>query len=706
MKIRQLFAIGAAIILSASCSNELPAGQEESLFGNIPEGMTEYRFTLKGITPTRLTYAGDVAMEQKEMEIHSAKILVFGQKSAGTLTDTDKLVHVRNATIQGNEVRYLIPSDTDFSNAVKVGVIMIVNEANSNYSDLNLIMGQSTYADLKVLLNSADAGAEVATKGLLQIGKVLDLEVPSAGGNLTANNMELVRPFARFDIKNEGMKALTITSMKIGGITDKYQVLTGTFPAGVSHTYQKEVQVPADLNRPEGVLTPIPALVPAVFYSFPGSVAGNDSPKLLITGFLSTQTEGVKELTDYPVPFTKDGVPLRILENKRYRLTLNVDVDDIIVDITESIADWGSDADSNYDMDLNKETTVVRVGDGLTLQSIASGRFSYNGTPDQKMYNFSIANEPADKYTVTATADMGLQTIKKIESYGGITHYELALSNEIAYTKDLKKILIEGKKDGESTALFTLEILQSGGSGNVPVAEQYPLDEHTNIAALKAGDLWWAPVNVGATSINSPGTLFQYGRNSGWVTLDECVNAAEDQLAVLGKGDVFDKVFYAGGPMSGVTSPSYWFTADTKSYFDANIKPKWAAVSDGANNPCPAGWRLPSKAEYAALLTPDAMAGAKVTNSLHNGITVYVATIPAKGNNESIIFQYEGKVLSGGTRGQQPGNAYFWPLYEDTFDNTPYSFTPSGVQRISQSMGVRVSLADGCYLRCVKDVSK
>jgi uncharacterized protein (TIGR02145 family) len=114
---------------------------------------------------------------------------------------------------------------------------------------------------------------------------------------------------------------------------------------------------------------------------------------------------------------------------------------------------------------------------------------------------------------------------------------------------------------------------------------------------IKVGTNCWAPVNVGNTGSwaekpDSPGGLFQYNRN---------------------------KVWHASIPGSGVAIPG-WITS-----IDENAE--WNEI---ANPVCPAGWRLPTSAQFHALDTESGGSSVSTDGTNTNGGTWAAAN--ARGN--------------------------------------------------------------------------
>ncbi|MDH6312756.1 uncharacterized protein (TIGR02145 family) [Parabacteroides sp. PFB2-10] len=119
----------------------------------------------------------------------------------------------------------------------------------------------------------------------------------------------------------------------------------------------------------------------------------------------------------------------------------------------------------------------------------------------------------------------------------------------------------------------------------------------TNTRAVRIGNLYWAPVNVGQTlleastpSTASTGHYFQWGRTKAFTQNPEParVRGPVSLLAAL-SGTNRDQFVY------GVSTAYDWLNTNSNEQYARNLL--W---STPANTPCPEGWRLPTVAELIA----------------------------------------------------------------------------------------------------------
>ncbi len=101
------------------------------------------------------------------------------------------------------------------------------------------------------------------------------------------------------------------------------------------------------------------------------------------------------------------------------------------------------------------------------------------------------------------------------------------------------------------------------------------------LPAVRVGDLWWAPVNVGATQVDEPGFLFQWGRNV--PLLPQAYTPTGSKLS-FEEGNAADGQFVSDGSEA-------WHTEE------GTTEDTWYSLKNAAythGDPCPTGYRLPT----------------------------------------------------------------------------------------------------------------
>jgi len=170
-----------------------------------------------------------------------------------------------------------------------------------------------------------------------------------------------------------------------------------------------------------------------------------------------------------------------------------------------------------------------------------------------------------------------------------------------------------------TSASFGMYFIRTNTSG---FNHDFPASLLLHRTAAAGGDTHMALLNLGATAENSLGSLFQWGRRAdGHQEIDWVKNPA-DGAAVLGPVAAanhrprptattnFDAI--SGQPLIDVTqffTGSGSFTLNTFNDLWGNGISEWSASAlanptvvwtprGQSNNPCPAGWRIPSRFEW------------------------------------------------------------------------------------------------------------
>ena len=628
MKYRHLFSVAIAALMLGACSNEeLITGGEDSLFGKVPEGMTEYQFKMTGITPTHISYA-TVNMEKNEMKIFTARALIFEQTGDNDVSDMDAnwtLGKVIDGTVRPgtDKVSYLLDQNVNFGSATKLAFYVIANYEGSNIKKLiddgtikerkNAVAG-STYQDLIDKLTTMDnAGHNKLTQGLLMTSFNTNNPAP-ADGVLAVGKVNFRRPFARFDVKNDGMKSLHIEKLQIANVWSGWhplQTLAGTdadkttvyngFNIGLGELLEG-ANIPDSLNRPKGVTTSPTdkdkVFVPGVFYAYP--TKSGEGPKLLISGTLST-TDGVETLTDYEVPFAKkDGGLVDIDTNTRYLLTIRVtETDDVIAEFETAPVPWGEGSEDKFLLD--DYTTVVSMtsADGATTLTEITG--GYEGTVGGNDYLLKVASNsaaPTDANlgtTVTAVPTTRTADPDLTGTPAKVTTYKVHLTDNVL----LKGATISFTFNAGQPLAKKITIIQPKDPSYIPPAEdEYPKGDGTYIKGTTVGTLIWAPFNVGATEVKEIGNLYQWGRNRAWASKDEAMaNVISTRFSPEDSETIYNDKFY----QPGGAFPDPWWPDDISTAELDALKKRWSDPSDGTTNPCPEGWRLPLLSNFIDL---------------------------------------------------------------------------------------------------------
>lgn len=184
----------------------------------------------------------------------------------------------------------------------------------------------------------------------------------------------------------------------------------------------------------------------------------------------------------------------------------------------------------------------------------------------------------------------------------------------------------------------------------------YPVASKRYYAAVAFGGKNWAPVNVGATKISvsavndgvaGNGYYYQWGRNKGFTYNGN-------------PGDVYTGTDFPQTPQASMSAPWNGQFIKGTSASDYNWALKGASGLDEfwpqngkksvANDPCPAGWRVPTNAELTLL----------VGKGQHNGSsTDRMITIPGT-NGINLLLPAAGYRYYDGSSGPLGTYGYFW----------------------------------------------
>lgn len=143
---------------------------------------------------------------------------------------------------------------------------------------------------------------------------------------------------------------------------------------------------------------------------------------------------------------------------------------------------------------------------------------------------------------------------------------------------------------------YDLKILQSAGKGDVVI------DDWTGDYVEMAGLLWY-PCNLGFDLEHPFGKYYQWGRYAGQYPFfeDETVQFAEptfnEETGAITEAN--DNTFYAH------CNSGNWFNNINSSEYTTAVEFSWPMTKNehylGMGNPCPEGWRVPTRAEWEKL---------------------------------------------------------------------------------------------------------
>ena len=371
-----------------------------------------------------------------------------------------------------------------------------------------------------------------------------------------------------------GAKPATITlkNKTVGGGEDYVFTVTPDFTA-------PELTSAASMTLAAGTDKKVPS-IQITGNSFGGStIVADESPAWLTYETTSTTANTFTYKVSLIPGDDKVGFPTSLPADQTITLASNINPDKKTT-VTVSFTDQGwveesINEDEAYANGSNPKTEY-RVGTGGKTLTLTA--YSMFDTP-------TVATAYASDFGSSNTNWLPAPSAPKTTGYGDNRKkftYEIVVPANTAGTDpayQLYKGTITIKQ--ASNTLKTLTLWR--GASNIP----FPTGRSDNAyySAVKRGDVWWAPFNLGAnqiaknaTDVNSAGKLYQWGRNVATTygstnkTTGPITNAdATDEFITSTSGDRWD-----------------WLKTQNDKLWG---NPKTA------KDPCPAGWRVPTGSE-------------------------------------------------------------------------------------------------------------
>lgn len=220
-----------------------------------------------------------------------------------------------------------------------------------------------------------------------------------------------------------------------------------------------------------------------------------------------------------------------------------------------------------------------------------------------------------------------------------------------------------------------------------------PFIKGSDLEPVTIGNLIWAPVNVGYRSGLEYGLLFQWSRKNGFEGLvtDPILQSKPLLQSDLDQETAYDR--YRNYYLTTGEIPNDWMPVKQSEW---NMSNRF--------NPCPEGWRLPTKAEFDGLIA--------LGHTLVTGVAGGVDNIAGRwfGPNHSnpdlrtssaIFLPYTGATGNGGGARSTITNAYYWTTSvggTNNRDGVSLYFTNSNVYSTVRER------ASSSAVRCVKDL--
>ncbi|MDH6303920.1 uncharacterized protein (TIGR02145 family) [Parabacteroides sp. PF5-5] len=647
------------LMLAPSCSQEeLPSLQGGG--GVSSEGAITFRFQGKKQIKS---YSTPIASEN-ENAIDSLEIYMFNDRSAiGESNILQKVFRVGSTDLSQQDTD--LTATIDVTGRTGKHIFYFVANGKGNASSLESAdAGSTTEADFLERLSDVQSGLLETPLLMTACHKIENVETPKEEDK----KVTLLRRVARFDIVNDA----THTNFTIDRIFIRKANLQGyIFGDATGIPVQKLLtdNLPEiEYGKMEDANTAVS--FESLFYLYPTEMAEGKS-------MISFEGTFMGERRIYNLKNDQ-----QIEANKRYVLKVKK-VDENKIDLEISVDDW---TDGSSTSPAEPETDDMAIGT-ISLTGGAGIQVT------DKSYDVTNA-------TTAGTIRIPVTTFNKVGTRIDVTylHGTGQGSSKLTVTSPKPKLTYSASYVQEHR--ISIPVLKAPLHARVELVNNSKPEERdtlyingipnydtTNEKPVLFGDIYWAPVNVGATEIGTTmdvihhGLFFQWGRNVGFVYGGENANPSD--------------IYPTPGPLDWETAT----TGDAKDKYIkgvSEVKYNWLSPAKedlwlGVNKqgPCPEGWRVPTRTELRLIATANGSGyGSEDSKVMWNAVdkrleiqgdnpseTLY---IPAAGdrNHGSGSSKLQGSI--GRCWGADPGDKYAVRLAFDTsslkVDNVGRSF--------------------------------
>jgi uncharacterized protein (TIGR02145 family) len=256
--------------------------------------------------------------------------------------------------------------------------------------------------------------------------------------------------------------------------------------------------------------------------------------------------------------------------------------------------------------------------------------------------------------------------------------------NGVYYEVSRSNVIFErGKK-------YTIQV-------NVGDASQLVI-KGSDLEQVTIGNIIWAPLNLGYRSGLEYGFMFQWFRSNGF----EAISALEPKTQAsplwavdLDQETAADK--YKEYVLTTGAIPNDWMPVKQTEW---NMSRKF--------NPCPEGWRVPTRSEFDALIASGSTAVTNPILGVDNLIGRWYGPNhdnPDERATTAVFLPVTYTVgTNGGARVTSNTNSYYWTTSAtgtNNRDGVVLYFSPTSTTNNTQAR----ERANGCAIRCVKDVN-
>ena len=374
---KRTFIMAAIAALFTACTSQVDVPEEEN--SHLSGDRQEVKFTLSGFAGGEVPYTkATTPAYGDESKIERLDIYVFSRpRSGGDYTFEEVFTDV---TLHG--------SGND--KTATIGVLgkdykCFYALANANFTSLKTLVPGVTTEDEFILLqtNELDAATkESLTCPLFMIGSEADIDMNPYDGR--AVQITLKRRVARFDIENDArltdfyLKYVTLNNINKAAVIydDTYVASTDPKP----YVWGDKIQYNLRNNANTGIVN-------SLFYLYPQKGQSIDDGGAFITveGEVGEYPDNAK--VTFKVPFINKatGKPIDIKANTRYVIKINAATTSEI-DATINTLEWNPATSVEEDMDAGTLQLTDNAGTPLTSDELILD----DGTPNQKFETFYV----------------------------------------------------------------------------------------------------------------------------------------------------------------------------------------------------------------------------------------------------------------------------------------------------------------------------
>ncbi|RGP09020.1 hypothetical protein DXB27_23995 [Parabacteroides gordonii] len=351
------------------------------------------------------------------------------------------------------------------------------------------------------------------------------------------------------------------------------------------------------------------------------------------------------------------GTPIPLARNHRYLININPAPDKTDVNFDIEVADWSEGEEIRVKPSFPK--AELKITDASAL---AGAGMAWDAT--KKVIDITDATKTAT-FQFTTTGNTTTEPEVKIlydktgTSVGWTTNESInaAVTSESSIAAEKAEVVTTYTVTVPNQAMIKVPVdivlnihnANNKGVGDTIIIRSVPNYANTTIKPVLMNDgRYWAPVNAGATKLpesvpasgditETCGQLFQWGRKAGFnltgggLVLETSTKPGKSDIAGMEENDTWKGKFLAvkGNAWFDTSKDGDWY----KKLWNSRTE---ASPEKTTQDPCPEGWRVPTKAEMESLTSN----GGDIDKDIYK--------IPAKNQNEALIIPLCGNITYSG----------------------------------------------------------